>query len=116
MTRQVASPQFAANQLVYDRQDYDPYIEDEHPVVVVDSEPHSYTSYHGDEFVVTDDHHSNGSEELKRTEERLVRGLGEITAWLGSHFGFIPSTSNGGQRYFDSRHDLDMARVANKFL
>ena len=137
MTRQVTQ-----NQLVYEDQDYDyePYIEEEedehyepyieedehhyeqpyveeehHPVVVVDSEPHSSVSYDGDTIVVTDDH-SSATDELLKTEKSLVRGLGELTAWLGSHFGFIPSHSNGGQRYYDSRHDLDMARAANKFL
>lgn len=78
MTRDLSGRSAYANQVVYDRDDerhhprhdlysdheqhreYDHHHdEEEHPVLIVDTEPHSYTSRDGDEFIVADNHHSH---------------------------------------------------------
>ena len=85
---------------------------EEHPTIIVDTEPHSYTAHSGDEFIVTDDHHGESG------EDHLFHELGEISAWLGEHF--VIATANDApspkRHYMDSKHDLEAARAANKYL
>ena len=81
--------------------DHDMIVDEAHPVVVVDTEPHSYTAHSGDTFTVADQAHE------QHTGEEILHELSEISHWLTSHFGFSNESADNGPQYHDMFEDIE---------
>ena len=77
--------------------------DEEHPVYVTSTDPHTYFSHHDDEFIVADGNDYDG----------YNFDYADAGETIGSLFG----SDFGGHSFFlDSKNDLDAARESNKYL